>query len=183
MSLLSNKIVCVQEAYDFIHARNLLASIKSIPKLFSNIYTRLKPGAYAQFGEMDGYIVSDDNSIPENWPPMRCSNLVHKAMGIIGCKYWTSAEVAKFATDAGFIDVTVVNSKSPYGLWPKEKHLKQAGMLGLITIESGFHSYALALMTRVLGLSKEEATKICDEARDAILLRAKKDKVHSYTNL
>jgi hypothetical protein len=74
-------------------------------------------------------------------------------------------------------------AKQPYGPWPKNKKMKQAGMLALIQSETVFHSYGMALYTRVLGMSTEEAMKVCDEGRDAILFRVKQEKVHSYTPL
>ena len=86
-------------------------------------------------------------------------------------------------TDAGFTDVTLTIAKQPYGPWPKEKRMKQAGLLALAQSETVFHSYGMALYTRVLGMGEEEARRVCDEGRDAILLRVKKEGVHSYTPL
>lgn len=56
-------------------------------------------------------------------------------------------------------------------------------MLALLQSETMFHSYGLMLHTRVLGMSQEESVKICDAARDAVLFRARKEKVHQYSNL
>ena len=75
--------------------------------MFKNIYSRLKPGAYVQMGEIEGIFHSDDNSIPPDWPPVKCSDLTYKALSQIGCKFWSSNDIKNFVTDAGFVDVKV----------------------------------------------------------------------------
>lgn len=95
------------DTYDFVHARNLLSSIKDVPKLVGQIYSRLKPGGYVQFGEFLSSFSSDDDSIPENWPPSVCTALSAEAFEKMGLKFWSSAEVERFSRDAGFVDVKV----------------------------------------------------------------------------
>lgn len=73
--------------------------------------------------------------------------------------------------------------KMPSGPWAKDKSLRQAGALQLLGTETLYHSYGIALFTRVLGMSIGEATKVCDDARDAAIHRARKEKVHDYTFL
>jgi hypothetical protein len=50
----------------------------------------------------------------------------------------------------------------------------------VLNSETAYHSYGLALFTRFLGLSVEEATGICDAAREATMHRGRKEKVHDY---
>ena len=73
--------------------------------------------------------------------------------------------------------------KLPNSPWAKNKALRSAGHLQALGLETGYHAYGMALFTRVLGMSEAEATKICDEARDAGIYRAKKEKVHDYSYL
>lgn len=68
--------------------------------------------------------------------------------------------------------------KQPLGPWPKNKALKQAGALHAVGTETSYHAYGLALFTRVLKKSPEEAQRLCDEARAAHL--AKRSGVHAY---
>lgn len=73
--------------------------------------------------------------------------------------------------------------KLPNSAWAKNKALRSAGHLQALGLETGYHAYGMALFTRILGMSEEEANKICDEARDAGIYRAKKEKVHDYSYL
>ena len=99
--------VSIQGEYDFIHGRNLLAAIKDIPALFNEIFKALKPGAYVEMGEFESAFLSDDNSIPADWPPVKCTELLQEALGKLGKRFWTGPEIADFMTAAGFVDVEV----------------------------------------------------------------------------
>ena len=50
------------------------------------------------------------------------------------------------------------------GPWAKDKTLKQVGAMCLLSADSGYHSYGMAAFTRILNMTPEEATKICDDA-------------------
>jgi hypothetical protein len=79
----------------------------------------------------------------------------------------------------GFVDVSVVIRKQPQGIWPKDKRLKRIGALALLQCETGVEAYALATLTRVCGMSEEDAKKLCDDA----LQELKDRKHHSYHDL
>lgn len=69
--------------------------------------------------------------------------------------------------------------KQPLGGWPKDPVLKKVGQYIQISTESGFEAYALALMTRVLGKTNDEAIEIINGA----IKDANNRKIHSYVNL
>lgn len=170
-----------KNSYDFIHSRNVIGSILDVPKFLGQIYSHLKPGGYVEVSEIGGAICSDDNSIPEDWPPRKAVSLTLDAIRKTGRDFRTNDQLLKLLEDAGFVDIVSTTFKMPMSSWPKAKHLKQAGMLQMVNAETLYHSYGLALFTRVLGMSPEEATKVCDEARDATLFRARKERVHDWT--
>lgn len=62
------------------------------------------------------------------------------------------------------------------GPWPKDRRLKDIGYWTLMNSETSFEAYGLALFTRVLGMSGEEARAMC--------LRAQRDlknkNIHVY---
>ena len=109
--------------------------------------------------------------------------LIVEAVEKLGKKFLTGDEIAKLLSDAGFVDVVVTPLKVPFGSWPKDPKMKQAGMLQLYNAETMYHSYGMALFTRVLGMTSEEALKICDDAKHATLYRARKEKVHHWTRM
>lgn len=67
------------------------------------------------------------------------------------------------------------------GPWPKQKDLKQAGALVLLTSETGYHAYLMSLLTRVLNWTSDDADAFCKEA-DATH-RERRSRVHAYTPL
>lgn len=72
----------------------------------------------------------------------------------------TGEKMARMLSDAGFVDVEIEIFKQPFGTWPKNKQLKHAGALFLLGAETAYHSYGMALLTRVLGMSLEEAKAV-----------------------
>lgn len=84
---------------------------------------------------------------------------------------WTRLE------SAGFVDVVVQSFKQPYGPWAKDETLKRIGAMVLLAAKSGAEGYSMAMFTRVLGMSAEEAKKACQDcARDI-----KNRNHHSYS--
>jgi len=53
----------------------------------------------------------------------------------------------------------------PWGPWPKDPRMKEIGYWALLNSEYSFEAYGLALFTRVLGMSGEEARELCTRAQ------------------
>jgi hypothetical protein len=53
---------------------------------------------------------------------------------------------------AGFEDIYTRKAKEPVGPWPKDQRLKRVGAVSLLNAETGFESYGMALLTRILGM-------------------------------
>ena len=47
---------------------------------------------------------------------------------------------------------------------PKDKALKQIGAMMLLNMETGIEAYTMAAATRIIGMSSEDAKKLCDDA-------------------
>lgn len=52
----------------------------------------------------------------------------------------------------------------PSGPWPKDQKMKEIGYWVLVNTETSFEAYGLALFTRILGMSGEEARDLCTHA-------------------
>lgn len=62
-------------------------------------------------------------------------------------------ELAKgYIEDAGFENVVEKVFRLPIGPWCKDKHMKQVGLWNLLHWEEGIEGWALALLTRVMGV-------------------------------
>ena len=66
--------------------------------------------------------------------------------------------------------------KQPLGGWPKNRDMKRAGFIAALAASTGFESYAIAPMTRYLGMSAAEVTTLCQRAQ----LEVESRKVHAY---
>jgi trans-aconitate methyltransferase len=53
----------LKKSYDFIHARELLLSIRDFPRLFAQAYDHLKPGGYFEMSSSIAAPQSDDGSL------------------------------------------------------------------------------------------------------------------------
>ncbi|ESZ91133.1 hypothetical protein SBOR_8497 [Sclerotinia borealis F-4128] len=144
--------------FDLIHWRVLASSISDWPKLFSQAYTHVRPGGWVETQEHEVHIESDDGT------DLKAANL-QKFFGLIDEASVRNGkmmdEVAgsqkKWMIDAGFVDVHDQVYKVPIGPWPKDKRLKEIGMYYQAQCLDAVEPISMALFTRVLGYSFEEA--------------------------
>lgn len=168
-----------KESFDFIHGRNIFPSINDFDAVMKQIYDGLKPGGWFEIGELGWEMFSDDNTLKDDWAPNRCFNLGRAAMEKMKRPVPTAAGLKKLLTDSGFVDVEVKTYKHPMGVWPKNKDLKQAGKLFVVSTETGYHAYHMTLLTRVHGWSSEDADALCKAAHAAHC--DTKSGVHAYS--
>ncbi len=55
-------------------------------------------------------------------------------------------------TEAGFVNVVEKVYKTPLGGWPADPKLRELGQWALLGFDIGLEGYALATLTRVLGV-------------------------------
>jgi hypothetical protein len=169
----------LQDYFDFIHARNISQGIADFPHLVSQMYKHTRPGGYCELADLAFTVHTDDNTMPDDSPVKIYFELLEKAMNEAGRPGYTGAQLEKFLRDAGFVDIVVTSFKQPMGPWPKKKNLKMAGGLALASNETAFHAYGLAVFTRTLKMSVEEAERICSAAVKESMNR----RAHMYTPL
>lgn len=75
-------------------------------------FSHLKPGAWFELGELGSHMFSDDNSVPEDWPPNLTFKHGVEALEKLGRIAPTAKWCEKLLLDAGFVDVEV--SASPH---------------------------------------------------------------------
>lgn len=96
-----------EESFDFIHARNICHSVTDWPVVLTQVMTHLKPGAWFELAEVGSNCLSDDNSVPEDWPPKRCFDLGTEAVAKLGRIPMDGKEMKKMLIKAGYGDVQV----------------------------------------------------------------------------
>lgn len=67
------------------------------------------------------------------------------------------------------MDVQEINLKFPWGLWPRDKRLKEIGKWWLLGMETGaFEAHLTAMFTRALGWSSEKTDDVIHRAKREI---------------
>lgn len=147
--------------------------------LLTTHHSNLAPGGWIEQMEFDVRVHSDDNSLaPEK-------ALAGWGNNFIGCseragRSLTTQETMRSAIEkAGFLDVHEQLYKVPMGPWPKDRVLKEVGMLNYHHWKTGLEGYAMWLLTKFGAPSpwtKEEVAVYLAKVRGEL----KDPKIHGY---
>lgn len=81
----------------------------------------MRPGGWIELQDVDGSVHSDDNSIPEDWPLKRFTEVLATAFEKFGTSAHASEQGEYYLREAGFVNIRHNTIKLPYGTWPKDK--------------------------------------------------------------
>lgn len=146
----------------------------------TDVRSHLNPGGWIEIAEVNFIAKCDDGTMPDDWPPLTLFQLINKALRQSGKSPVDNADdFEALVWNAGFTEVQTKKFKIPSGVWPKSQKLKDVGKFALLAAETGYEAYALAVLTRLLGMPEEEVLDLCNKAKEAHLNR----KVHAYWDL
>ena len=139
-----------REKFDLIHLRHGIGAFSpdEWASLYEKCYNNLEPGGWFEQIEMDLRCECDDESIPTGdilltWGPRFFT---------AGQKLGKSLDVTKTMRacieDAGFVEVHEEIQKWPIGPWPRDKVLKDAGLVNAQHWFAGMEGYSMYLLTR-----------------------------------
>lgn len=69
------------------------------------VMSHLKPGAWFEMSELGLQMYSDDNSLPDNWPPKVAFDYARSSLPMMGRKIPTADGIKQLLVDHGFTDV------------------------------------------------------------------------------
>ncbi|KAK5948137.1 hypothetical protein OHC33_010790 [Knufia fluminis] len=164
------------DSFDFIHARNLICSVRDWPKLIAQTYEHVKPGGYVEWQMKHPFIVSDDGTLPENSALQQWSASFGEAADAFGTSLSTTPRLKEMMLQAGFVDVEEYVVKLPIGPWPKNKQLKRVGAFELVNMVDGVEGLTMRLFSKALGMPVEEIQMLLMNVRK----EAKNSRIHSY---
>ncbi|OBT41953.1 hypothetical protein VE00_07487 [Pseudogymnoascus sp. WSF 3629] len=144
-------------AFDLIHWRVLSGSIKDWPRLYSQAFKHLKPGAWLEAQEHDVRVSSDDDSVERATEVVDWLSTVDRASEVFGKKMDVADKQKQWMIDAGFIDVRDDVYKVPLGRWPRDPRLKEMGLYFQTQSVDAVEPVSMALFTRALNMSPEQA--------------------------
>ncbi|KAI5843769.1 S-adenosyl-L-methionine-dependent methyltransferase [Tricharina praecox] len=156
----------VDNSFDFIHMRNLNQGISHWDHVLSEAYRCAKPGTYLELSESGQKFYSDDGSISGSSAMLSFTQKLGEAMLRIGRPPMSDGMQEAMLMRAGFVDIHSFTLKMVMGPWPKDARMKKIGIMNWAQSESAFQAYSMAALTRILGMSYEEADRICREALD-----------------
>ncbi|KAL1993061.1 hypothetical protein VTN49DRAFT_3818 [Thermomyces lanuginosus] len=156
--------VGMNNQFDFIHARFLAVSIRDFGRLIKQCYRSVKPGGWVEFQDYDGYPYSEDGSLNDT-QLQKYYDEIYGAFETAGYETRPGPKLENWFKDAGFVNVRTEKFMIPYGVWPKDHHLKKIGTWAQAGAEAGFESVALAALTRYKNWTKEEVIRLASEAR------------------
>ncbi|EAW14444.1 class I SAM-dependent methyltransferase [Aspergillus clavatus NRRL 1] len=165
-----------EEAFDYIHSRSMHGGIADWNRFLRQAYAHTKPGGWVEIQEYESFIRSDDDSVQQAPLVLEWQEYVNAASKQFGKYMNVAPEMRGWMEDAGFVNVTDSSYKCPVGSWPKSPRLKEIGRAGRITVYEAVEPYTLALFTRVLGWSCEDAQAYVDKVRMELL----KPHLHIY---
>ena len=162
------------EAFDFIHGRGMAGSIRDWPKLYEQIYKNLKPGGYLEMQEYETWVRSDDGTLENAKFIIEWQEKIDEASKAFGKQMNVAGLQKGYIQDAGFEDVTediykvsllisdnpeslLTSNQLPQGPWPKDKKQKLIGRYQIAQMLAAVEPFTLAVFTRSLGWSNQEA--------------------------
>ncbi|KAA6406833.1 MAG: methyltransferase domain-containing [Lasallia pustulata] len=144
-------------SYDFIHFRFLFLAIKNLPRALNQAMRTLKPGGWIELCELDIVPVSIDGAPPETYSQILAFNdTLSMAALQQGCDLQIAPKFKSLVTAAGYEEVTEEIFTVPWGSWPREPRLKEAGAFLRAELRAGLQGISMALFTRSLGWTAQE---------------------------
>ncbi|OJJ65008.1 hypothetical protein ASPSYDRAFT_54382 [Aspergillus sydowii CBS 593.65] len=153
------------EAFDYIHARSMGGGIGDWDQLLKQAYNHLKPGGWIEFQEFEIGVRSDDGTHRKAPLLMDLAKKLDDASKQFGKRMSIASSLSGWLEGVGFTNITEDIYKCPVGTWPKSRRLKEIGRVGKLSVIEAIEPYSLALFTRVLGWSYEEAQNYVNECR------------------
>ncbi|KAJ5458040.1 hypothetical protein N7475_009428 [Penicillium sp. IBT 31633x] len=157
------------EAFDYIHSRTLGGGIADWPRLLKQTYQHLKPGGWFEAQESETWMFSDDGTLELATKINGWQELLNQASVKFGKPMNIAPRLSQMMAEQGFINITDDVYKCPIGGWAKNRRLKEIGRIGKLGILEVVEPYTLALFTRVLGFSYQDAQEYMEKVRADLL--------------
>ena len=169
------------QKFDLIHLRHGIGAFTpdEWDLLYKQCYDNLENGGWFEQIEMNICCECDDGSIPADnilytWGPRFFAT---------GEKLGKSLDITKTMRSsiekAGFIEIHEKETKWPIGAWPKDKSLKEAGVVNVQHWLAGMEGYSMYLLTKYgdpVPWTKEEVLVYIAEMRKAL----RNPRFHAY---
>jgi hypothetical protein len=161
--------------FDFIHGRMLGSCFASHLNVFKSAFDAMRPGGWIELQDYAFPFRAVDDSMKgtafERWV-----DDILAATHALG-RDWKRVPLYKSCLEeCGFVDVQEQLLAWPVGSWPKDEKMKTLGAWCKADVLDGMQGWSMAVLTRGLGMSKEEVELLLMEVRNVINSK----KLHVY---
>ncbi|KAI8623198.1 S-adenosyl-L-methionine-dependent methyltransferase [Xylariaceae sp. FL1651] len=148
------------DSFDYIHMRWLVGAIPDWYALFREVFRALKPGGTFESKESSCMIQADDGTCPQGCALDQWGRVFWEAGKRFGRTFRVvEDDVQKKAMEAaGFVDIQVVNLKTPLGPWPADPKQKEIGQYNRLALEQDIEGFIVYMWTTIMGWSIEEVS-------------------------
>ncbi|CAI7637377.1 unnamed protein product [Penicillium pancosmium] len=139
-----------REPFDFIHLRIMLGAFteKEWDIVYQKCFENLKPGGWIEQLELDAHLEADDESVPDDSMAASWGDATFGCAERSGRRIDTLNTMSSSIERAGFVDLNEKSSKWPIGAWPKDKQLKEAGLMNYHMWSAGLEGWGMWLLTK-----------------------------------
>jgi len=161
--------------FDFIFSRMMTGSFSDWGVYLKQCFDNTNPGGYLEIQDIVSPPRCDDDTLKgtdlEKW-----GILMLEASRKLGVPLDSAVTVKQVMEGAGYVDVTEVIYKWPMNRWPADKKMKEIGLWSHEATTSNLNGMSIALFTRGLNWSAEEAEVFLVDVRKDM----KNSRIHSY---
>ena len=161
--------------FDFIHWRMLFSCFKDPAGVIAKAFDFLNPGGYLEAMDVVLPLESVDDSLTSTALGEWCPKLIDGA-NVLGKDWTCTKKYQKYMTDAGFVDVQVVEYKWPTNPWAKSADQKILGKWLQQNLLDGVSGMSMAALTRGLKMTAAEVELFLVDVRNDI----KDRRIHAF---
>ncbi|KAJ0366116.1 hypothetical protein COL154_004030 [Colletotrichum chrysophilum] len=156
--------------------RGMAGAFANVPAIIQKVYDNLTPGGWYEVGDLVLPLGCDDGTVSKDSALWKWHDAVYQASKQMGRPIDSPTVYIDAMKATGFVDVKLHEFKWPLNSWPKDPHLQVLGDWQFHNLSMGLEAISLALLTRVMGWTKEEVFALCALARKEL----RSLKIHAY---
>ena len=134
--------------FDFVHARELIGSIKDWPAFYREAYRICKPGGYFEHFDNSCNIFADDGTVPDDSPISQYGKVMWEGGKKFGQTFriYEDDVQKKGMEAAGFVDIVTRDYKVPFTPWPADPDLQEQGAWAKLATMGDIHGTLARLL-------------------------------------
>lgn len=162
--------------FDFIFSRVMAGSFEDYQAYADKAFAALEPGGWFELQDISLPLECDDGTMPPDSYTAKLGEIFVEGSAVTKRPIDVAPQYKDMLAKAGFVDIVEKKLKWPLGPWPKDPHYKEVGEWYYANLNQGLEGLTLAILTRVLQWSTEEAHIFLAKARKSI----RDQSIHAY---